>query len=160
MPADKLGMYVMDIQQPYLKKALATFSLSARTIREQAGSNQETSALSAALLELESLISRHLDMEEHVLFPYFRTIIAEKGYTSVTNLPVPYGQISSAHLQITSLFKEIRTLSNDYTPPAGGSAALNLCYAQLFNFEQDMLKHFFLEEDILFPKLFRSNRKN
>ncbi len=59
----------------------------------------------------------------------------------------------TAHTSILRLFRKLRLLTNNYMAPDSATPALRLSYAQLFNFEQDMIRHVFLEEQILFPKL-------
>lgn len=152
MPFDKLGIYVMDIQHPYLKKALATFLLCANKICET--QKNETDKFAEALLKLGAIIEQHLTWEEETFFPYLRLKIEHRLHNEQEELPAFINKIRTEHYAITKLINKNRLLSNEYVPSAGASPVLKLCYAQLFDFEQDMLKHIFLEEDLLFPKLF------
>ena len=153
MPVGKLGTYVMDTQQPYIKKALATFLLCSKMIREANKKEVGAKIFDDLLLKLGDLIEKHLEQDELILFPYLRSKILNKEYNTSNDLPVSLRKIKAEHIAIAKFFKKVRLISNDYTPSPGSSPALKLCYAQLFNFEQDMLKCIFLEEDILFPKL-------
>jgi regulator of cell morphogenesis and NO signaling len=56
--------------------------------------------------------------------------------------------------------ENIRVVSNNYLPSVNSSPALKLCYAQLFDFEQDLHRHIFLEEKILFPKVLEIENRN
>lgn len=152
MPLDKLGIYVMDIQHPYLKKALATFLLCSSKIVES--NEQEAVTLADALTKLGTLIEQHLTWEEQIFFPYLRLMIERRQPQTSQHLPTLFSKIKSDHYSITKLITRNRLISNHYVPAAEASPAIKLCYAQLFDFEQDILKHIFLEEDLLFPKLF------
>ncbi len=153
MPLDKLGIYIMDIQHPYLKKALATFLLCSNKICET--KEKEAEILADSLQKLGGLIEQHLVWEEQTFFPYLRLQIEHEQNEVSENLPSVITKIKSDHYSITKLIKKNRLMNNDYVPPSGASPVLKLCYAQLFDFEQDMLKHIFLEEHLLFPKLYK-----
>lgn len=152
MPLEKLGIYVMDIQHPYLKKALTTFMLCSSKIIET--NKKETEELSEVLLKLGNLIEQHLTWEEQTFFPALRLKIKRGQHAEQDDISDLISKIRSNHYAITKLINKNRLMSNNYVPHQGASSQLKLCYAQLFDFEQDILKHIFLEEDILFPKLF------
>ncbi|MES2558372.1 MAG: hemerythrin domain-containing protein [Bacteroidota bacterium] len=152
MSLQKLGVYVMDIQHPYLKKALSTFMLCTAKIYET--STSETNILGEELTKLGALIEEHLIWEEQTFFPFLRLQIEHKEYHKPGDFPELVYKLKSEHDAIIKLIKKNRLISNDYVPASDASPKLKLCYAQLFDFEQDILKHIFLEEDLLFPKLF------
>ncbi len=51
-----------------------------------------------------------------------------------------------------NLMAEIRTLSQNYTPPAGACPTFRAFYAGLHEFEQNLHQHIHLESNILFPR--------
>jgi regulator of cell morphogenesis and NO signaling len=142
----------MNIQHPYLKKALSTFMLCSSKIIE--ANKKDSKQLSEALLKLGTLVEQHLIWEEQIFFPALRLKIAHRQHTEQDDITDLINKIRSNHYSITKLINKNRLMSNDYVPGPGASSQLKLCYAQLFDFEQDILKHIFLEEDLLFPKLF------
>lgn len=56
------------------------------------------------------------------------------------------------HDSAGDLTKQIKTLSNDYTPPAHACNTYMVLYAKLEEFENDLHTHIHLENNILFPK--------
>jgi regulator of cell morphogenesis and NO signaling len=110
--------------------------------------------LADILTNLGKLTQQHLIWEEHVFFPYLRSKLEHQEPRTSLNLQEALKKIKSEHASISRLLKKTRLISNGYTPSLDSSPSLRLCYAQLFDFEQDLLKHFFLEDNILFPKLF------
>lgn len=156
MPSAELVKYLVDVQHPYLVKAFSTFSLAGKTIAYAANEAPGSKSISHLIKKLEILIGSHLKQDEQEFFLYLEQLSLNK---QVNELPELLTQIKRQHASISKLFKKLRVLSADYTAPEHASATVKLCYAQLFNFEQDMFKHIFLEEDILFPKLLISNKQ-
>lgn len=154
MPSAKLAVYIMDIQHPYLLKALCTFKLCAGKITEATEKEPGNRILADTLTRLGTMVEQHLMWEEDLFFPYLRSKIEYLEPDLPLDLPEALQKIKSEHAAISRLIKKARLISNGYRPSSSASPALRLCYAQLFDFEQDMLKHFFLEDNILFLKLF------
>lgn len=150
MPSSELVKYLIDVQHPYLKKALSTFALCRKSVLETYTEEPGSKVLADLIQKVSDLISTHLEKDEEELFIQIGEFSLNKPNDG---LPALLKDIKKQHLTIARLFRKLRILSHDYTAPAQASAVLKLCYAQLFNFEQDFLKHIFLEEDILFPKL-------
>ncbi len=57
------------------------------------------------------------------------------------------------HSAIYKSLQKIKELTNNFKVDENSSAVLKLCCARLFDFEQDLLKHQYLEERYLFPQL-------
>jgi regulator of cell morphogenesis and NO signaling len=155
MPSAELVTYLIDIQHPYLAKAFSAFSLSGKTIASASSEEPGSRIMSDLIQKLVSLTGAHLEQDEKEFFACLGQLSLNR---SVDKLPELLADIRKQHAAISRLFKKLRVLSNDYTAPQNASAMIRLCYAQLFNFEQDMMKHIFLEEDILFPKLLANNK--
>lgn len=157
MSTDNLGVYLMDVQQPYLQKTLATFILCSKTISNTVH-NQESKTIDEILIKLGKLIQKHFDEDERVFFPYLRLKIENSNHNKLNEFQISFKEIQSKHQAIIKLFKKLREVSNNYTPSPETSPTIKLSYAQLFNFEQDILKHIFLEEEILFPRLLQMDK--
>lgn len=50
------------------------------------------------------------------------------------------------------VMKELRELSNNFTPPEDACATYRILYQNLAGFEEDLHKHVHLENNILFKK--------
>lgn len=156
MSVAELVKYMADIQQPYLLKALTTFALCGKTVTGMQADKPGCATMIVTMKKLESLIRAHFEQHEQYQFARF--------FAFTTHEPVEEGaallaDIRKQHAAITRLFKKLRVMSDQYTAPQHAPATLRLCYAQLFNFEQDVLKHIFIEEDILFPKLLEAGKR-
>lgn len=152
MSFDKQCAYLMEVQQPYLKCALVTFFRCEKMIRTKHSNENNTTELTDLLLRLGKLIEVHLNWEEEHFFPFLRMDM-QHTWQTLRNLAAFLATLRAEHKAILALFDETRALSNDYTPSPVSSSTIKLCFAQLFDFEQDIIKHIFFEEHMVFPKL-------
>jgi iron-sulfur cluster repair protein YtfE (RIC family) len=94
--------------------------------------------------------------EETVLLPYVCQKLQGKPETLSPDTQIrTLKHVKQKHAAIKSLLAEARTFFRNYTPAPGSPPAARLYYAHLFNFEQDMLKHLFIIESVLLPRLFK-----
>lgn len=164
MSVDKLVNYLADTLQPNIKSAISRFNVYIKTIiKVDSDIHPEVKKISILLQELTNQMDQHLAMEEHLLFPYVEVLSKNQGIMSSmqTNLSeIPFKRIKEEHSKIINNLENIRKISNNYLPSVNSSPALKLCYAQLFDFEQDIHRHIFLEEKILFPKLLEIEKRD
>jgi regulator of cell morphogenesis and NO signaling len=164
MRIDKLVDYLSNTHDVSVKSAISRFNIYLKTIAKVDSTlHPEVKKISLLIHELTELTEQHLSMEEHLLFPYASTLFKTNGMRVSSDLHLtesPLKRIKTEHSRMTSILEEIRAASNNYFPAVNSSPALKLCYAQLFDFEQDIHRHIFLEEKILFPKLTEMERRN
>lgn len=100
----------------------------------------------------------HLNAEEKRLFPLIRSIyqMRLKGETvpeeQIKSLKEELSQMEDDHVLAGDTMKEIRELSNQFTPPSDACRTYQILYQNLAGFEQDLHKHVHLENNILFKK--------
>lgn len=117
-------------------------------------------------LELKTLfqsVTRHLSLqlnqEASIIFPYIRQIShAWRDGTSYARLfvrtlrkPIET-QLQREHQLISHAMEEIRNISNQYQPPANACTSHALTFALLREFDDNLVQHFFLENNFLFPR--------
>jgi regulator of cell morphogenesis and NO signaling len=164
MHIDKLVDYLENTHHLSIKSAISRFNIYIKTIiKIDSEKHPEVKKISLLIKELTILMEQHLTMEEHLLFPYVWTLSKNQGLIQVSEISLlenPIKKIKAEHSKILEILEQIRKISNDYLPAVNSSPALKLCYAQLFDFEQDIHRHVFLEEKILFPKLLEMEKRN
>jgi regulator of cell morphogenesis and NO signaling len=97
--------------------------------------------------------------EETILFPYANqigkgTMQDDQNFDSIES---PMKVMMEEHENEGDRFREIRSLTDDYTPPVDGCTTYRVAFALLEEFEDDLHKHIHLENNILFPKLVKVN---
>jgi regulator of cell morphogenesis and NO signaling len=118
----------------------------------------ELARIEAIFLELKRELSLHMMKEEQVLFPYVRQL--ELAVAGVTARPAPhFGTVQNPvrmmmmeHDAAGEMLRELRQLSNDYTPPEDACVSYKTLYGALEGLEQDLHQHIHLENNILFPR--------
>lgn len=152
-----LADYIINVHHKYVKEATPMLlELSDKVANHHGGNNPALVILRNKTHELLRELNTHLKKEEQILFPYIKKLEAE-GFG---NIPVPgFGTIKnpiwmmeSDHDIAGTLAKEIRVITNDYTVPADACNSTGLLFHKLEEFENDLLQHIHLENNILFPK--------
>jgi regulator of cell morphogenesis and NO signaling len=164
MKLEKLINYISNNHHPNVKSSLSRFNLYMKTIiKVDTPMHPEVEKISMLIKDLTSLMDQHLIMEENLLFPYIKALSDNKKlflFCKDHLSESPLKKIKIEHMQILTILAKIRQLSNNFLPSVNSSPSLKLCYAQLFDFEQDIHRHVFLEEKILFPKLSKLELRN
>jgi regulator of cell morphogenesis and NO signaling len=128
----------------------------------------EVVEINKLFIEVAQELAAHMKKEELILFPFIKKLVqAEKDgvkanrphFDTVNN---PIAMMEDEHENAGDIFKEIKKLSNNFTPPEGACNTFKALYAKLEEFEQDLHQHIHLENNILFPKaiLLEKNNKN
>lgn len=103
-------------------------------------------------------LTKHMQKEEIVLFPYIsRMVLAKENQTqlatpsfgSVTN---PIRMMMNEHQVEGERFVQIKELTGNYQLPEDACTTYEVTYNKLKEFEEDLHRHIHLENNILFPK--------
>lgn len=99
----------------------------------------------------------HLPKEEEILFPAIRRIATSPLSASrsplLANIQGTISVMESEHAHAADILKLIRNLSNHYHPPKGACPTFALMYRLLEEFDDDLVQHIHLENNILFSKV-------
>jgi regulator of cell morphogenesis and NO signaling len=151
--------YITNVHHAYIYQALP--SLEAGLLSFASGHRSKYPELDSVLEvfeQLSAVLASHNRHEEEIIFPYIKQIeIAYRRRESYGNLFVrtlrkPLSNIEHEHTKITGLLKNMRRLTNHYTFPSNACAQHQVIYRKLKEFDDDMVQHKHLENNILFPK--------
>jgi len=98
-------------------------------------------------LSLELL--NHMQKEENILFPI---IMQGRGASAA----MPVQMMEHEHEEAGEALREIKRLTNDYTPPEYACNTWRALWAGFGTLEREMHRHIHLENNILFPKALQS----
>lgn len=150
----ELSEFIVDIHHEKLYLAMPRISNLIKTITKSYGkSNPDLEELSNQYYGLSVKLDEHLIKEETIFFPEI-----EKYYDYKNDLALGkardgvYGLINDHELMLEKL-KSIRSITNNYTLPESYCDTFELTYSLLMELEYDVVLHFLLEEQILFPRL-------
>ncbi|PNW29740.1 iron-sulfur cluster repair di-iron protein [Formosa algae] len=102
-------------------------------------------------------LAQHLKKEELVLFPFVKKLLKTKAANSPLEAPGfgtvknPIAMMMQEHDNEGVRFRQIASISDNYTPPADACNTYKVTFAMLEEFEQDLHLHIHLENNILFP---------
>ena len=111
-------------------------------------------------------LAAHMKKEELILFPFIKQLVKSDKEGVKVRVPHfgtvnnPIAMMEEEHENAGDILKEIKQLSNNYTPPENACNTFKALYAKLEEFEQDLHQHIHLENNILFPKAILLEKKN
>ncbi|OMQ13588.1 iron-sulfur cluster repair di-iron protein [[Flexibacter] sp. ATCC 35103] len=103
-------------------------------------------------------LAQHMKKEELMLFPFIKRMVKTKEEHGILTQPSfgtvsnPIAMMMQEHDNEGDRFREIASITNNYTAPSDGCTTYKVTFAMLKEFEEDLHKHIHLENNILFNK--------
>lgn len=100
----------------------------------------------------------HLMKEERILFPYIAALEQSNGNPPEAcfgNVANPINAMQLEHRDVKALLGEMRQAAGNYQ--AAGEPLAQL-YAALEALEQDLIKHIYKEDEVLFPRALKATQ--
>jgi regulator of cell morphogenesis and NO signaling len=130
---------------------------------------EQQNAAAAMLLKAQScfkklckVLDEHLNKEDEILFPYALEILKPQKAgeplpvkLSVGLLKNPLQSMNQEHELLMELLMSLRRGMGNYCCGNNYSSKMRLLCSELFILEQSLFWHFFLQENVLYPKLRR-----
>jgi regulator of cell morphogenesis and NO signaling len=156
--AELIG-HIQSTHHAYTRDALSRIPLLLDKVCSKHGPNHpEVHGIRTNFAGLAQEMATHMMKEEMVLFPYI-VRLEEAVLAGEPPIPPPFGTVANPirmmmaeHDSAGDVLREIRTASNDYTPPADACMTFQTVYRALAEFEADLHQHIHLENNILFPR--------
>ncbi|WP_332631949.1 iron-sulfur cluster repair di-iron protein [Halalkalibacter flavus] len=102
--------------------------------------------------ELRVELEQHLLKEETEDFPLILEVEQNRTKENVEKLQKVVEELENEHSHAGNILKELREVTNDFTPPEGACGTYRLVYQRLEDIEADMFQHIHLENNVLFPR--------
>jgi len=158
-PLDLLTDYIEKTHHRYVEDKSPELIAYLKKICEVHGKNHtELFEIKELMQQTIGNLAQHMKKEELILFPYItkmekakRTgeLLKKPNFDSIQN---PIIEMESEHSAEGDRFRDIETLSNNYTPPEDACNTYRVTFAMLKEFQDDLHLHIHLENNILFPK--------
>lgn len=154
---DFLVDFIINTHHKYVKSSLPLLlEYTAKVAKVHGKEHLEVVTIYDLFKEASEELNSHMMKEENILFPYIKQLVSEKNSVnegcSFGTVKNPIRMMEHEHDVVGNIFKTIRELSNDYTPPEDACTTYKLSYKKLEEFENDLHHHIHLENNILFPK--------
>jgi regulator of cell morphogenesis and NO signaling len=159
MPLDRLADYIVYKHHSYVREMIPILTAHTQKVAEKHGENNTNLVRIAKLWqEVAAELTQHMFKEENILFPYIKRLMNAERQGDEVFMPRqafisnPIRVMELEHDRAGELLKEIRALSDDYTPPLTACTTYRLSFNELREFEEDLHRHIHLENNLLFPK--------
>jgi regulator of cell morphogenesis and NO signaling len=101
--------------------------------------------------KLADELDQHMKKEELILFPAIQR--QTTGIPTAFDITAPIEVMEMEHESAGQLIKSIRILSNRHTAPSDACPTFLFTYKKLEEFDNDLMQHIHLENNILFEKV-------
>lgn len=150
MDPQALAEYILTRHHAYLWENLPQIhALLLMVLKAHGQKNPELYDVYKLFSDLTRDIEPHLIREETELFPSITNNDENKTKDRTVLVHILQGE----HENMGNLLKELRHVTNNYSLPADACETFNLLYQKLMELENDTMKHYHLENNILFKKL-------
>ncbi|WP_017753508.1 iron-sulfur cluster repair di-iron protein [Calidifontibacillus oryziterrae] len=102
--------------------------------------------------DLSKELMEHIIKEDEIIFPLIKAYVSNPTEEARGKVTTAITELENEHDKAGDLLKQIRSLTNDYTLPAGACMTYTLTYQRLEALESDMFEHIHKENNILFPR--------
>lgn len=160
MTAGQLITYIIIHHHFYVKNSIPTILSHLDKILHKHGEKYPYMLQVAANFQkVADELLQHMKKEESILFPLIQHLLGNNTTPTPSTQPdsAQIAQIihkmEAEHDEAGQLFFEIRSLTNQYTPPETACTTHRVCLDELRAFENDLHQHVHLENNILFPRV-------
>jgi len=99
-----------------------------------------------------SELDPHMTKEERIVFPAI-TRMEKGGEAGVESFAEPIQQLRDEHDEVGRVLIEMRSLTNDFTPPEDACGSYRAMLQGLETMERDLHEHIHKENNVLFPRV-------
>lgn len=163
---DFLVDYIVNNHHNFTRDKLPEIGVYAKKVAKVHGDRyEELKEIYNEFTMLHTKIFNHLDKEERILFPYIKNLVEAEQNGEEPETPDfgmaenPISMMEEEHDEAGSSMAKIRELSNNFTPPQDACTTFRVLFKNLEGFEKDLHKHVHLENNILFPKAIKLEKK-
>ncbi len=153
--ASLLADYIVQNHHEYVKNAIPEISALLEKVCAAHGEDSiELLNIQQDFADLAEELLNHMDKEEIALFPAIKRLEAQGSgdHPLVETLKAPIAMMEHEHNVAGDLMKSIRNLSHNYTVPEFACPTYRVTYQKLKEFDDDLMTHVHLENNILFRK--------
>ena len=157
MNAEELISYILIHHHFYVKQSMPTIIGHLEKVASKHGERYPYMVEVLSLFsEIKNEMTLHMHKEEMVLFPRIKQVAAvteahQTGKFADGYISGPIEVMEHEHDHAGTILYKIRQLTNSYTPPADACTTMQVCLAELKEFEEDLHRHVHLENNLLFP---------
>jgi len=147
--------FIVENHHAFVRKAIPELEALLDKVCERHGHDAtELLAIHEVFSDLSEELIQHMEKEELVLFPAIKRLDMEQDDRHPLGkfIQAPIVAMEEEHQAAGELVKLLRTLSDNYTPPEFACPTFRVTFQRLKEFDEDLMKHIHLENNILFER--------
>ncbi|MDX8364490.1 iron-sulfur cluster repair di-iron protein [Cytobacillus sp. IB215665] len=145
---------IIDKHHRYLEEELPQLSpYVTKVMRVHGQTHPELIQVHKLFNTLKADLEEHLISEETELFPSFLSFERDPSNSNRDKIVNILEATKNEHDNAGDILKELRTVTNNFTPPLGACRTYQLVFNRLEELESDLFEHIHLENNILFNKI-------
>lgn len=153
--------HIVDTHHVYLRRELPQIAARLAKVQNAHGERypEMLYRLHAVFQGLADELDSHLAKEEQILFPVAKAYEQAAGnkaaapHACFSTVAQPISMMEYEHDSAGDALREIRSLTNDFQPPADACPGFRALFASLAELEKDLHLHIHLENNVLFPRV-------
>jgi len=152
--------YVIQIHHGFVKKNATTiYNLAQKVAYRHSHEHDELKKFNEVAFFFFHHLLNQMSNEEQDLFPYLRQTIRETKYhgkidnSALQSLKEKIQLQQAEHKRSFNYLKIFREVTSDYEMPFDACYHYKSLFEKMKELEHDLTRHFYLEDDILFPKV-------
>ncbi|WP_433946309.1 iron-sulfur cluster repair di-iron protein [Paenibacillus sp. SN-8-1] len=151
--SNDLIAYVVNKHHAYLREELPLIEQNVKKVYRVHGQEGDHLAEIHRLFGiLKTDLLEHTEKEEANVFPKMINWESAKEAETLTKLRSSISELEAEHDSAGDILKEIRKLTEDFTPPAHACTTYRMTYSRLEELEAMTFQHVHIENNILFPR--------
>jgi regulator of cell morphogenesis and NO signaling len=159
MSLQKLVQYIVRRHHQVVRQEVPRLAALAHKLASKHGDHApELAAVDRLMDKLQGEMIAHIEKEENVLFPYVVHLDQHLGLARPVasacfrRVSQPVRMMMNEHETALRILGELRSVTNEFTPPKWACATHVSFHTGLRAFENDLKQHIHLEDDVLFPR--------
>ncbi|NBI29524.1 iron-sulfur cluster repair di-iron protein [Chengkuizengella marina] len=146
--------HIINTHHRFLNEELPQLSPYVTKVFRVHGTEQKHLAKVHSLFhQLKTELEQHTIKEENEVFPLIISYEDTHSDEDLQILKKAIIDLEDEHDVAGDCIKELREITNDFTPPNGACGTYRLVYQRLEALESDIFQHVHLENNILFPRV-------
>ncbi|NDI33799.1 iron-sulfur cluster repair di-iron protein [Chengkuizengella sediminis] len=146
--------HIINTHHRFLNEELPQLSPYVTKVFRVHGAKQKHLAKVHSLFhQLKTELEQHTMKEENEVFPIIISYEDTHSDEDLQLLKKAIIELEDDHDDAGDCIKELREITNDFTPPSGACGTYRLVYQRLEELESDIFQHVHLENNILFPRV-------
>jgi regulator of cell morphogenesis and NO signaling len=149
--------HILDKHHNYVRKSIPVISEYAEKVKSVHGENKPyVIDIADHFQALSDELTSHMFKEENILFPFIKQM--ETAKENGESIEPPFGTVQNPismmmqeHENAGDELKAINQLTESFTAGPDACATHRVLYGLLMDFENDLMMHIHLENNILFP---------